>query len=104
MHATETTNHVRTCSHIFPDYHRCGSPALRHEPFCYFHDPARQATRQREARNRRRSFAITTPSNHRELQLSLNQLIQGLAHNQIDPRRAGLLLFALQIAGSRIDR
>ena len=102
MHATETTIHIRTCCHIFPDHHRCGSPALRHEPFCYFHDPTRQATRQREARNRRRSFAVTTPSNRSELQLSIGQVIQRLAHNQVDPRRAGLLLFALQIAATRM--
>ena len=102
MHATETTIHIRTCSHIFPDHHRCGSPALRHEPFCYFHDPTRHATRRREARNRRRSFAVTTPRNRSELQLSIGQVIQGLADNQVAPRRAGLLLFALQIAATRM--
>jgi hypothetical protein len=102
MHATETAIHIRTCCHIFPDHHRCGSPALRNEPFCYFHDPARHANRQREARNRRRSFAVATPSNRSELKLSLDQVIQGLAHNQLDPRRAGLLLFALQIAATRM--
>ena len=42
MHTTATTNHIRTCCHIFPasagkDHDRCGSPALRNEPFCYFH-------------------------------------------------------------------
>ena len=78
MHATETTIHIRTCSHIFPDHHRCGSPALRHEPFCYFHDPTRQATRQREARNRRRSFAVTTPSNRWAFAFNRQRLARGI--------------------------
>ncbi len=31
-----------TCHHVFPDNHRCGSPSLRGEAFCYFHHPDRQ--------------------------------------------------------------
>jgi hypothetical protein len=31
-----------TCHHLFPDDHRCGSPSLRGEAFCYFHHPDRQ--------------------------------------------------------------
>jgi len=30
-----------TCHHTFPDDHRCGSPSLRGEAFCYFHHPNR---------------------------------------------------------------
>ena len=102
MHIATTSNIIPTCTHIFPDNHRCGSPALRRERFCYFHDPARHVTRQLEARNRRRSFTVTTPLNHSELQHALNQVIQGIARNRIDPRRAGLLLYALQIAATQI--
>ncbi|HZL28981.1 MAG TPA: hypothetical protein VFC39_20815 [Acidobacteriaceae bacterium] len=61
------------------------------------------------ARNSNRVFLPTAniyfhhPNrNRRALQLSLDQVIQGLAHNQVDPRRAGLLLFALQIAATRM--
>jgi len=36
---------IATCHHLFPDQHRCGSPALRNEPFCYFHHPERKPTR-----------------------------------------------------------
>jgi len=31
-----------TCHHLFPDDHRCGSPSLRNEAFCFFHHPDRQ--------------------------------------------------------------
>jgi hypothetical protein len=40
-----TTIPAPTCHHLFPDHHRCGSPALRNEPFCYFHHPQRTPTR-----------------------------------------------------------
>ena len=29
------------CRHIFTDGHRCGSPCLRREPFCFYHHTAR---------------------------------------------------------------
>jgi len=33
---------ARTCNHIMPDGHTCGSPALRHQEFCYFHNEQRK--------------------------------------------------------------
>ncbi len=33
---------IPTCHHIFPDAHRCGSPSIRNQAFCYFHHPDRQ--------------------------------------------------------------
>ena len=30
------------CRHIFADGHRCGSPSLRKEPFCYYHHTSRR--------------------------------------------------------------
>jgi hypothetical protein len=38
-----------TCHHLFPDSHRCGSPALRGQNFCYFHHPDLQLVAQRKA-------------------------------------------------------
>jgi len=38
-----------TCTHLFPDSHRCGSPALRGQDFCYFHHPDRQLAAVRKA-------------------------------------------------------
>jgi hypothetical protein len=38
-----------SCNHLFPDNHRCGSPALRGQTFCYFHHPDPQLAHQRKS-------------------------------------------------------
>jgi hypothetical protein len=86
---------VRVCTHIKVTGVRCGSPALRGEQFCYFH--------QRMVRG------VATPPNSRlhpialieseeAIQASLMEVINALARNSIDLRRAELLLRALHIA------
>ena len=93
-----------TCHHLFPDAHRCGSPALRGERFCYFHHPDRKPVADTYARRARRGFEITLPANQEALQHSLHQVISRLAANKLDVHRAGLLLYSLQIAGQTLLR
>jgi hypothetical protein len=88
----------------------CGSPALRGQKFCYFHHPTRRPVRTpqsgREVRRARRiarqSFAITQPTNRLELQLSLNEVMRRIAVNQIDLRRATLLVSALELTSRNL--
>ena len=35
-------NAPANCNHIMPDGHCCGSPAMRHHRFCYFHNQQRK--------------------------------------------------------------
>jgi hypothetical protein len=95
------------CCHTIPSKpnrpaRRCGSPALRGESFCYFHHPTRTPVRNLNERRARRiarqAFTITYPTTHAELQLVLRDLVGRLAAGQIDPRRAGQIIFALQTA------
>ena len=77
--------------HIFTAGHRCGSPALRNENFCYFH----HTTRKPAPKNRPLApfeFELPIPEDRAAIQQALGQIIQRIASNQIDPRRAGLLL------------
>src|SRR5215472_5523785 len=100
------------CRHIFTDGRRCGSPALRgphgSESFCYFHHNTRQPAQPATARRRRHShFALPSPSDLSErsgIQLALGQVLQKIASNDIDPRRAGLLLYGLQIASLNLKK
>jgi hypothetical protein len=86
---------VKICTHIKVTGIRCGSPALRGEQFCYFH--------QRMVRG------VATPPNSRlhpialieseeAIQASLMEVINALARNSIDLKRAELILRALHIA------
>jgi hypothetical protein len=100
------------CSHVFPatgaaPTHLCGSPALRGQSFCHYHHPTRphalsRSQRRAQIRARhlaRQSFTLPIPTTRDELQRSLGQLIRLIAADQIDLRRASLLLTALQTAG-----
>ena len=93
---------TRDCSHIFADRHRCGSPALRGERFCYYHHPDRRPVANPYERPSRRGFQIETPADPPSLQRALNQVIQRLATNQLDVQRASLLLYSLQLASARM--
>ena len=91
------------CHHIFPDGFRCGSPRMRDEQFCYFHHDTRRPVVSPEKRTVRRStFSLFTPTSHDSIQESLGELLIRIAANDIDPRRAGLLLYCLQIASTNL--
>jgi len=77
----------------------CGSPALRDQKFCYYHHPTRKPAPSpksgRDARRARRiarqSFALTPPTTSAALQRSLTEVIQRVAANQLDLRRAEII-------------
>jgi hypothetical protein len=95
---------IQLCTRIFDDGHTCGSPALRGERLCYYHHPSRAkpASTSRTSRRGHRGFVITPPKNRRELQHVLGQILQRLGANQIDPKRASVLLYTLQLAAQNL--
>ena len=94
------TNFAKTrCSHLFPDAHLCGSPALRGEAFCYYHHPTRKPAANPRAR---RGFTLPIVADPETLHHALSEVIRRLAANQLDVRRAGLLLYSLQIASTAL--
>lgn len=93
------------CRHLHADGRRCGSRALRGESFCYYHHTNRPPIQNpRLRRKQRNEFALSDPQDRTALQLTLGEVLRRIASNQIDPRRAGLLLYGLQIATSNIPR
>jgi hypothetical protein len=90
---------VAPCHHIFPDTHRCGSPALRGETFCYFHHPRRKPSANSRAH---RGFTLPPPTSRQNIYRALTEVIARLAANQLDVHRAGLLLYSLQIAAQAL--
>jgi hypothetical protein len=92
---------IQHCTHIFPDGHTCGSPALRSERLCFYHHPTRRAS-VRSTHHARRGFTLAAPTNRRELLAALNQVIRRLASNKLDTKRAGILLYSLQVASQSL--
>src|SRR6266851_7102647 len=86
------------CRHIFTDGHRCGSPCLRHEEFCYYNHTTRRPIENPGERRRQAHFDIPLPEDRSAIQCSIGEVLLRIARNEIDPKRAGLLLYGLQIA------
>jgi hypothetical protein len=104
---TETkaaTKHYQ-CRHIFIDGHRCASPCLRNEEFCYYHHTTRKpVANPQKRRSRRTTFHIPLPEDRSAILQSIGEVLQRIAANDIDPRRAGLLLYGLQIANTALPK
>ncbi len=96
------------CRHIFTDGRRCGPPCLRHEDFCYHHHTTRKPianlTQRRANQNRAAAFDLPEPEDRSAIQLSIGEVLRRIASNNIDPRRAGLLLYGLQIASLNLPK
>jgi hypothetical protein len=86
---------VRICTHIKVNGVRCGSPALRGEVFCYFHQRMFRGVRTPPES---RLHPIALIENPEGIQASLMEVINALVRNFIDLPRAQLILRALNIA------
>jgi hypothetical protein len=86
---------VKVCTHIKVTGIRCGSPALRGEQFCYFHQ---RMVRGVSTPPNARLHPIALIESEEAIQASLMEVINALARNSIDLKRAELILRALHIA------
>ena len=84
------------CRHIKTSGGKCGSPALRGQPFCYFHSRLRErTTRQPHAFE---ALELPPLEDRGAIQLAISEIVTAVAHYKMDHKRAGVLLYALQIA------
>jgi hypothetical protein len=86
---------IRVCTHIKVNGVPCGSPALRGEVFCYFHQRMIRGVR---TPTKSRLHPIALIENEEGIQASLMEVINALVRNTIDLHRAQLILRALHIA------
>jgi hypothetical protein len=85
------------CRHILPSGVRCKSPALRGTSFCYHHESLRRFTDVNSGPEKQ-PLQLPSIEEPRGIQIALAQILAALASGRIDPRRASLMLYGLQIA------
>jgi hypothetical protein len=86
---------------------QCGSPALRRNHFCYFHkrwQETRIVLNANRARRGRAALDLPVLEDANSIQVSLMQVMRLILSGQLDPKTAGLLLYALQTASSNLGR
>ena len=86
---------TRVCTHIKVNGIRCGSPSLRQEVFCYFHQRMIRGIRTPP---KSRLHPIANFEDAQAIQASLMEVVNALVRNHIDVARARLILRALSIA------
>ena len=98
---------IPRCQHLKVNGTQCGSPALRRNPFCYFHKTwheTRIVLNANRARRGRAALDLPVLEDANSVQVSLMHVMRLILTGQIDPKTAGLLLYALQTASSNLSR
>jgi hypothetical protein len=116
---------TKYCRHIKTNGERCASVALRSGAFCYFHTESEKRHKRMLSRSTSVQtiihpmslqdgsqrdpipaapeplpFDLPNLEDRHSVQLALSLLLNAVARNQLDPRRAALLLYGLQIAST----
>ena len=87
-------SHPKSCTHIKVTGVRCGSPALRGEQFCYFHQRMLRTVRVPDSRVRH----VALLEDEASIQVSLMEVVNALLRGTIELKRAELILRALNTA------
>jgi hypothetical protein len=100
-------NSIPRCEHLKINGTQCESPALKRNHYCYFHkrwQDARIVLNANRARRGRPALDLPVLEDANSIQVSLMQIMRLILSGQIDPKTAGLLLYALQTASSNLRR
>ena len=87
---------VPRCQHIKVNNQQCGSPALKHHRFCYFHG---------ELRGKKPNYLrLPILEDHRAIQMAITKVCQGICDGSIDNKRGSILFYGLQVASAAVPR
>ncbi len=94
------------CQHIKIGGDRCGAPALRDQKFCRFHDYCGEVEVDVSvsAAYPACPFYLPVLEDAASIQYTINQVCEHLLHHRLDAKKAGVMLYAMQIASSNLDR
>lgn len=86
-----------------PNGCKCNAPALRGKPYCYFHTRLHTYAKA-PPRTPDEPLRLPILEDRSAIQLALAQVFDALGSSHLDPRRAGLFLYGLQIASQNVER
>ena len=84
------------CRHIKTNGQRCHAPALRGKPYCWFHMNLKRMHSPKLAESQR--FQLPPSEDTASVLLGINQVLRHLSSPYADTKRAGQMLYALQLA------
>ena len=97
---------IELCHHIKMNGDRCGAPALRDQKLCRFHTccGAVEVDVSTSATVPAAPFFLPVLEDAASIQLAITQVCEHLLHRRLDAKEAGILLYAMQVASSNLDR
>ena len=97
---------VPQCQHIKTNGSQCGSPALRNQQLCYYHDRQRPLLQDvnGSAKFPPAPFFLPLLEDANSIQRALGKVCDHLLHRRLDPKKAAVLLYALQQASTNLGR
>jgi hypothetical protein len=98
---------IRRCQHIKTSGAQCGSPALRNQKLCYYHQHNRLAPAELYLDGERycdSQIMIPPFEDAHSIQMVLRHIVQLMLQKRIDRKDAGLALYALQIASGNLKQ
>jgi len=97
---------IELCQHIKMNGDRCGAPALRDQKLCRFHNfcGSVQVDVSTSAAEPAAPFFLPALEDAASIQLAITQVCEHLLHRRLDAKKAGILLYAMQVASSNLGR
>ena len=95
LHRINLMENRKSCTHIKISGVRCGSPSLRGEQFCYYHQRMHRGVRTPP---QSRLHPLACIEDKESIQAALAEVINALLRNTIEMKRATLIIRALHIA------
>lgn len=89
------------CRHILAGGDRCHAAALRNQPYCYFHN---KLHRLANPSTETKPIPLPPIEDDSSIKLAVTQILGVLNSPYMDTRRAGLMLYGLQIAAQVTGR
>jgi hypothetical protein len=94
---------IPRCQHIKANGVQCGSPALRNQRHCFFHDQHRRRAYKLDLYEPEKSaLNLPTLEDANSIQVVLTEVLRLVFTRQIDPKSASLLLRALRLAAANV--